>query len=258
MAAAPSGSCTRPPERLRLDTLLVERGLAPTRSKAQGLILAGEVRVAGERVDKAGALVPADAEVTLAGRAALKYVSRGGLKLEGALSDLGVSPRGRVALDVGASTGGFTDCLLRHGAARVYAVDVGRAQLAWRLRQDPRVVALEGQHINALAAGAVPEPVDLATADVSFISLAKVLPAIHRLLRPGGDLLAMVKPQFEVGRGAVGKGGVVRDPALRRAAVEGVARAARASGFHVVGEAESRLPGPKGNREVFLHLRRAD
>ncbi len=254
---ARSGS-SRPASRVRLDALLVERGLAPTRSKAQALILAGEVRVAGQPAGKAGTLVPSDAEVALAGRAALRYVSRGGLKLEGALEDLRVPVAGRVALDVGASTGGFTDCLLQAGARRVYAVDVGRAQLAWRLRTDPRVVALEGQHINRLSPGAVPEPVDLATADVSFISLEKVLPAIRPLLRPGGDLLAMVKPQFEVGPGSVGKGGVVRDPALRRAAVDAVARAARAAGFEVLGEAESRLPGPKGNREVFLHLRRVD
>lgn len=249
---------SRPARRIRLDTLLVERGLAPTRTKAQALILAGEVRVSGEPAGKAGSLVPTDAEVALAGRAALKYVSRGGLKLEGALEDLRVPVAGRVALDVGASTGGFTDCLLQAGARRVYAVDVGRAQLAWRLRTDPRVVALEGQHINRLASSAVPEPIDLATADVSFISLEKVLPAIRAFLRPGGDLLAMVKPQFEVGPGAVGKGGVVRDPALRRAAVDSVARAARAAGFEVLGEAESRIPGPKGNREAFLHLRRAD
>ncbi|HEY8368910.1 MAG TPA: TlyA family RNA methyltransferase [Thermodesulfobacteriota bacterium] len=249
---------SRPARRTRLDALLVERGLAPTRSKAQALILAGEVRVAGQPADKAGALVPADAEISLVGRAALRYVSRGGLKLEGALEDLRVPVAGRVALDVGASTGGFTDCLLQAGARRVYAVDVGRGQLAWRLRTDPRVVALEGWHINRLPPDAVPEPVDLATVDVSFISLEKVLPAIRAFLRPGGDLLALVKPQFEVGPEAVGKGGVVRDPALRRAAVDRVARAARAAGFEVVGEAESRLPGPRGNREVFLHLRRAD
>lgn len=202
--------------------------------------------------------MPADAEVALAGRALLRYVSRGGLKLEGAIEDLEVPVAGRVAMDVGASTGGFTDCLLQAGAARVYAVDVGRAQLAWRLRIDPRVVVLEGQHINRLPASAVPEPIDLATADVSFISLEKVLPAIRRFLRPGADLLAMVKPQFEVGPGAVGREGVVWDPALRRAAVEAVARAARVAGFEVLGQAESRLPGPRGNREVFLHLRRAD
>jgi 23S rRNA (cytidine1920-2'-O)/16S rRNA (cytidine1409-2'-O)-methyltransferase len=245
-------------KRLRLDALLVERGLAPTRSKAQALILAGDVRVAGETVDKAGTLVAADADVALAGRAALRYVSRGGLKLEGALEDLGVSPAGRVALDIGASTGGFTDCLLQHGARRVYAVDVGRGQLAWRLRQDPRVVVLEGHHVNRLPPDAVPEPVTLAAADVSFISLAKVLPAIRSRLAPGADLLAMVKPQFEVGPDAVGKGGVVRDPALRQAAVDAVARAATDGGFELVGAAPSRLPGPKGNQEVFLHLRRVD
>lgn len=241
--------------KVRLDTLLVERGLAPTRSKAQALILAGEVRVDGERADKAGALVPADARVTLAGRAALRYVSRGGLKLEGALADLGVPVRGRTALDVGASTGGFTDCLLQAGAARVYAVDVGRGQLAWRLRQDPRVVVLEGRNIRTLPPEAVPEPVDLSTIDVSFISLEKVLPAVRPFLRPGADVLALVKPQFEVGRAAVGKGGVVRDPAARRAAVDRIAAAAAAAGFEVVGSVPSRLPGPKGNLEIFLHLR---
>lgn len=250
---ARSGS-SRPRARVRIDTLLVERGLAPTRSKAQGLVLAGEVRVDGERVDKAGALVPADAKVVLTGRAALRYVSRGGLKLEGALADLGVPVAGRVALDAGASTGGFTDCLLQAGAVRVYAVDVGRAQLAWRLRQDPRVVVLEARDIRTLPAGAVPEPIDLGTVDVSFISLVKVLPSIRPLLRPDADLLALVKPQFEVGPAAVGKGGVVRDPAARQAAVDRVAAAAAACGFDVVGSAPSRLLGPKGNREVFLHL----
>lgn len=252
---ARSGS-SHPPARVRIDTLLVERGLAPTRSKAQALVLAGEVRVNGERVDKAGALVPADAKVVLTGRAALRYVSRGGLKLEGALADLGVPVAGRVALDVGASTGGFTDCLLQTGAVRVYAVDVGRGQLAWRLRQDPRVVVFEGQDIRTLPADAVPEPIDLGTVDVSFISLAKVLSSIRPFLRPGADLLALVKPQFEVGPAAVGKGGVVRDPVARQAAVDRVAAAAAAGGFDVVGSAPSRLPGPKGNREVFLHLRR--
>jgi 23S rRNA (cytidine1920-2'-O)/16S rRNA (cytidine1409-2'-O)-methyltransferase len=239
--------------RVRLDRLLVDRGLAPSRERAQRLILAGAVLVEERPVTKPGAVVAADARLRLRGAPA-PYVSRGGEKLAGALDAFGLDVRGRVALDVGASTGGFTDCLLRRGARRVIAVDVGYGQLAWSLRQDPRVVVLERVNARHLAAVELPETPDLATIDVAFISLALVLPAVAAVLAPGSPVVALVKPQFEVGRGQVGKGGVVRDPGLRAAAVARVRAAAAAAGLCVGGEAESVLPGPKGNREVFLLL----
>src|SRR5262249_7292454 len=184
------------------------------------------------------------------------YVGRGGLKLAAALDRFGIDPAGRAALDVGASTGGFTDCLLQRGARRVVALDVGRGQLAWRLRQDARVVVLERKNVRTLVPADLPEPPTLAVIDVSFISLAKVLPAVAAVLAPGGAAVALVKPQFEVGRERVGKGGVVRDEAVRASAVASVRRASVGLGFAVCGEADSVLPGPKGNREVFLWLRR--
>jgi 23S rRNA (cytidine1920-2'-O)/16S rRNA (cytidine1409-2'-O)-methyltransferase len=241
---------------VRLDLLLVERGLAPSRERARRLIMAGAVLVDDRPVTKAGADVADDAAVRLR-TADSPYVSRGGEKLAGALAVFPVDPRGRVALDVGASTGGFTDCLLQRGAARVYAVDVGYGQLAWTLRQDPRVAVRERTNARALAPGTLPEVPDLAVIDVSFIALAKVLSAVTAVLAPAADVVALVKPQFEVGRGRVGKGGVVRDPALRAEAVAGVRTAAAALGWSIRGEAESVLPGPKGNREVFLWLSRA-
>jgi 23S rRNA (cytidine1920-2'-O)/16S rRNA (cytidine1409-2'-O)-methyltransferase len=239
--------------RVRLDRLLVDRGLVPSRERAQRLILAGSVLVDERLVTKPGVLVAADARLRLRAPPS-PYVSRGGEKLAGALDAFGLDVRGRVALDVGASTGGFTDCLLRRGARRVIAVDVGYGQLAWSLRQDPRVVVLERINARHLAAVALPETPDLATIDVAFISLALVLPAVAAVLAPGAPVVALVKPQFEVGRGQVGKGGVVRDPGLRAAAVAKVRAAAAAAGLCVGGEAESVLPGPKGNREVFLLL----
>ncbi|HLK12214.1 MAG TPA: TlyA family RNA methyltransferase [Candidatus Binatia bacterium] len=238
---------------VRLDRLLVERGLAPSRERAQRLILAGSVLVDDRPVTKPGAAVPAEARLRLRG-AASPYVSRGGEKLAGALDAFALDVAGRVALDVGASTGGFTDCLLRRGARRVLAVDVGYGQLAWALRQDARVTVLERVNARRLAAADLPETPDLATIDVAFISLALVLPAVAGVLAPGAPVVALVKPQFEVGRGEVGKGGVVRDPALRAAAVEKVRAAAAAAGLAAQAEAESVLPGPKGNREVFLLL----
>jgi 23S rRNA (cytidine1920-2'-O)/16S rRNA (cytidine1409-2'-O)-methyltransferase len=239
---------------VRLDRLLVDRGLAPSRERAQRLILAGDVLVGDRRATKPGAVVAEDAALRLRAPASA-YVSRGGEKLAGALEAFGVAVAGCVALDVGASTGGFTDCLLRRGARRVIAVDVGYGQLAWRLRQDPRVVVLERTNARHLDPGVLPEAVDVATIDVSFISLTLVLPAVGRVLRPGGSIIALVKPQFEAGRGQVGKGGVVRDPAVRAAAVARVRQAAAALALEVHGEADSVLPGPKGNREVFLWLR---
>jgi 23S rRNA (cytidine1920-2'-O)/16S rRNA (cytidine1409-2'-O)-methyltransferase len=204
-------------------------------------------------VVKPGARVPADAVVTLR-EADHPYVSRGGVKLAAALDAFGIDARGRVALDVGASTGGFTDCLLRRGAARVTAVDVGYGQLAWSLRQDPRVTVIERTNVRYLDPGALAERADLAVIDVSFISLRLVLPAVRPLCRPGAAVVALVKPQFEVGKGRVGKGGVVRDRRLREEAIDGVVAAAGALGYVVKGRVESPLPGPRGNIETFLYL----
>ena len=241
--------------RVRIDRLLVERGLVASRERARRLVMAGDVLVGDRPVTKPGAEVPAGAEVRL--RAAdSPYVSRGGEKLAGALDAFGLEARDLVALDVGASTGGFTDCLLQRGARRVIALDVGYGQLAWKLRQDARVLVIERTNARALTPTMLPEVPDLAVVDVSFISLATVLPAVASVVRPGATILALVKPQFEVGRGRVGKGGVVRDPALRAEAVAGVRAAAERLGLALRGEAESVLPGPKGNREVFLALAR--
>ena len=240
---------------VRLDRLLVDRGLVPSRERAQRLIMAGEVLVDDRPVTKPGTTVEAEAAVRLRA-AASPYVSRGGEKLAGALDAFGVEPAGRVCCDVGASTGGFTDVLLRRGAARVVALDVGYGQLAWSLRQDPRVTVLERVNARALEPGMLPATPTLVTVDVSFISLALVLPAVARVLPAGGEVVALVKPQFEAGRGEVGKGGVVRDPAVRAACVARVREVAVACGFAVRGEAPSVLPGPKGNQEVFVWLQR--
>ena len=243
--------------RRRIDVLLVERGLAESRARAQALVLAGAV-VAGEaRVEKPGQLVDPDAPVRLKeGSAPQRYASRGALKLERALDAFPVDPRGAVCADLGASTGGFTDLLLQRGAARVHAVDVGYGQLHARLRADPRVVVHERVNARFLGAGALGEDVDLVVADLSFISLRLVLPAVKALLGPGGRAVLLVKPQFEVGKGEVGKGGVVRDEAKRREALASVEAAARALGFEVLGHAESPIPGPAGNREWLLALAR--
>ena len=240
--------------RARLDELLVERGLARTRAEAGRLILAGRVRVAGGRGDKAGRLVRRSAEIELV--RASPFVSRGGEKLAPALDAFGVAPEGRVCLDVGASTGGFTDCLLKRGARRVYAVDVGRGQLDARLGADTRVAVLDGVNARYLGASQLGEPVALATVDVSFISAEKILPALLTCLAPSGEVVLLVKPQFEVGRGQVGKGGVVRDARLHAAVVLRVARTAAELGLRPCAVCASPLRGPKGNREFFLHLRR--
>jgi 23S rRNA (cytidine1920-2'-O)/16S rRNA (cytidine1409-2'-O)-methyltransferase len=215
--------------------------------------MAGQVVVADRPVSKPGTAVDADAEVRLRGEPS-PFVGRGGEKLAGALDAFALDVRDRIGLDVGASTGGFTDCLLQRGARCVIAVDVGYGQLAWRLRQDPRVVVLERTNARDLGPAKLPEVPDLAVVDVSFISLRLVLPAVVACLAPAGEIVALVKPQFEVGRGEVGKGGVVRDPAARAAAVTTVRAAAEQLGLRVRGEAESVLPGPKGNREVFVWL----
>jgi 23S rRNA (cytidine1920-2'-O)/16S rRNA (cytidine1409-2'-O)-methyltransferase len=236
----------------RVDKVLVDRGLAPSRERARAMILAGLVEAGGRVVDKAGAMVE-PGEVTLRGPDH-PYVSRGALKLAHGLDRFGIDPTGKVALDVGASTGGFTDVLLRRGAARVYAIDVGYGQLAWSLRQDPRVVVLERENIRNLDPARVPEAAGLAVADVSFISLTLVLPKIASLLAPGSPIVALVKPQFEVGKGEVGRGGVVREPAKRLAALDKVKAAAVAGGLRVHGETESPILGPAGNVEYLVHL----
>jgi len=230
------------------------RGLAETRAKAQALILSGRVLLSGAVCTKCGTPVKPGQDVSLLPETR-PFASRGGEKLAGALDDFGIDAAGRVALDVGASTGGFTDCLLRRGALRVYAVDVGERLLDDRLRRDPRVVSIEGVNFRHAPSDMLPEPVSLATVDVSFISLRRILPVVSPFLSAGADVIPLVKPQFEVGKGKVGKGGVVRDDALRREAVRGISSFAESVGYAVLGESESRVPGPKGNREVFLHLR---
>ena len=237
----------------RLDLILLDQGLADTRAKAQALILAGRVRVNGRPVTKAGTLVPEGAAVEVLAPAS-SYVSRGGDKLAAALDHFGVDPTGKVCLDTGASTGGFTQVLLLRGAARVYAVDVGYGQLDPLVRHDPRVAVLERTNIRLLPRETIPDPVDLATLDLSFISLTLVLPKIVDFMQSGGAILALVKPQFEVGKDRVGKGGVVRDPALQKEAVEKVAQAARALGLEVSAAFPSPLKGPKGNQEYFLYV----
>jgi 23S rRNA (cytidine1920-2'-O)/16S rRNA (cytidine1409-2'-O)-methyltransferase len=240
--------------RRRVDLVLVERGLCASRAEAQRLLLAGKVFAAGQRVDKPGALVTAEATLSVAGPAH-PFVSRGGVKLRHALDAFRVNPRGRVCLDVGASTGGFTDCLLQAGARLVIAVDVGYGQLHARLRQDARVHVLERTNIRHLEASRLPAVPDLATIDASFISLALILPCVRRLLAEPFDLIALVKPQFEVGKGQVGKRGVVRDPALHRAVLERVAVWSADLGCGLAGMTISPLRGPMGNREFLVHLR---
>jgi len=237
--------------KLRLDELLVQRGLIDTRSGAQRIIMAGQVLVAGEVSDKPGRSV--DREVSLEVIEAPRYVSRGGTKLEAALDAFDVNPAGWTCADIGASTGGFTDCLLQHGAGRVYAIDVGYGQLAWPLRQDPRVVAMERTNIRYLES--LPEAVQLAVVDVSFISLELVLPRVAALLVPFGETIALIKPQFEVGKGQVGKGGVVRDPRLHRAVLKERLSHAAAIGLAPAGLIRSPITGPAGNVEFLAWLR---
>jgi 23S rRNA (cytidine1920-2'-O)/16S rRNA (cytidine1409-2'-O)-methyltransferase len=243
------------PKTERLDKLLVEQGLVPSRERARMLILGGCVLVDERVVDKVGTQVLRESAVRIKGED-IPYVSRGGLKLEKGLDDFGIDPRGRVAIDVGASTGGFTDCLLQRGALRVYAVDVGYGQLAWKLREDPRVICMERTNIRNLAPEHLPERPDLAVIDASFISLDKVLPSTLALLVPEAEIVALIKPQFEVGKGEVGKGGVVRDPQKHAKAVENVRNAAGALGCTVMGVTESPILGPKGNREFLIHLKK--
>jgi 23S rRNA (cytidine1920-2'-O)/16S rRNA (cytidine1409-2'-O)-methyltransferase len=244
---------TQKTAKVRLDALMLEQGLATSRHRARALIMAGKVKVDGMRIEKPGREVPPDAQVAV--EEDLRYVSRGGLKLEAALCGFAVDPTGLTVLDAGASTGGFTDCLLQHGAARVVAVDVGYGQLDWRLRNDPRVVVIERKNIRFMERAALPVPVDAAVADLSFISLRLVLPTLMNLLPAGAWIVALVKPQFEVGKGEVGKGGVVREAQRIRAAVDRVKASARGCGLEVLGELESPIKGPKGNQEILVHLR---
>jgi len=239
----------------RLDKLMVLHGLVPSRERARALILAGKVVVDDHRIDKAGIQVDIDASIRLKGED-IAYVSRGGLKLEKALAQFTVSVNGRVAVDVGASTGGFTDCLLQAGASLVYAVDVGYGQLAWKLREDQRVVNLERCNIRHLQVETLDPQPSLAVIDASFISLVKVLPNTLSLLTENAEIIALIKPQFEVGRGLVGKGGVVRDQELHGKVVEDIREAAVELGCQVCGVVESPILGPKGNREFLIHLQK--
>jgi len=238
-------------EKIRFDKLLVERGLAPTIKKAQALILAKAVKVNDACMDKAGTLVPVDAEIQIKG-SDNPYVSRGGLKLKGALDEFALNVEGLVALDVGASTGGFTDCLLQAGAAKVYALDVGYGQLAWKLRQDKRVVVIERTNIRHYNGADLIEHPDLATIDVSFISLKVVLPAILRLLKEEGQILALIKPQFEAAREEVGHNGVISDPVVRDRVVEEISEFCKSINLEVLRTCASSILGPAGNKEFFI------
>ena len=239
----------------RLDVLLVSRGLAESRAKAQALIMSGQVYVDNQKADKAGASFAQDAAIEVRGDAC-PYVSRGGLKLAKALRDFGVDPTGYVCSDSGASTGGFTDCLLQHGAAKVFAIDVGYGQLAWSIRSDPRVVTMERTNIRYVKPEDLGEPLDLSVVDVSFISLRIVLPAIRSLLKPSGQVLCLIKPQFEAGKEKVGKKGVVRDPEVHRQVLDGFVELARQLEFAILGLTFSPVKGPEGNIEFLAHLTR--
>jgi 23S rRNA (cytidine1920-2'-O)/16S rRNA (cytidine1409-2'-O)-methyltransferase len=242
------------PGKERLDLLLVARGLASSRERAQALLLAGQVRVNGATATKAGTQVPEDARVEVTGEAN-RYASRGGVKLEGALDDFGVSAEGKTCLDVGSSTGGFTDCLLQHGASKVYAVDVTIDQLDWKLRKDARVAPVEC-NARYLRPEDIGDRVELVAVDVSFISVSKILPAVAAVTAEDADFLILIKPQFELERREVGKGGIVRDAALHQKAIQRVVAAAGAADLEIIGVKPSRLPGTEGNQEFFLHARR--
>ena len=237
----------------RLDVLLVERGLQETRQKAQATIMSGLVYVDGRKVDKAGTAVPDDARLEVRG-SALRYVSRGGLKLEKAISAFRLSLDGAICADIGASTGGFTDCMLQNGAAKVYAVDVGSGQLDWKLRNDARVVCMERTNARYLDREQIPDELDFASVDVSFISLRLILPAVHGLLKAGGHVACLIKPQFEAGREKVGKKGVVRDPAVHLEVLEQFLQNAKESGFTVLDITYSPIRGPEGNIEYLGYL----
>ncbi len=238
--------------RQRLDRLMVDRGLAESREKAQALIMAGEVLIDGRKAQKPGEAVAASSRIEVLARP--RFVGRGGIKLQFALEHFNIHPTGQVCLDIGASTGGFTDCLLQNGAVRVHAVDVGHGQFDWKLRNDPRVVVYEGLNARYLTFDQIGEFVDLAVCDVSFISATLILPAVAPLLKPGGQMVVLVKPQFEAGKEQVGKGGIVRDPAVQQQAVDRVAATVVSLGF-TWATIDSPIPGAEGNREILLHAR---
>ncbi|HJZ63019.1 MAG TPA: TlyA family RNA methyltransferase [Candidatus Acidoferrum sp.] len=239
----------------RLDVLLFERGLAGSRQKAQAMILAGEVSVDGAKQQKAGAQIPESAQIEVASRLQ-KYAGRGGFKLEGALADFSVDPTHLVCLDLGSSSGGFTDCLLQHGAARVYAIDVNIDQLAWKLQQDNRVIKIE-RNARELQPADIPEPIDLIVADVSFISVTKIFAPAAQVAKPNATFLILIKPQFELRREDVGSGGIVKDPALHERAISSVKQHAQQIGLQILGVLPSRLLGMEGNQEFFLHARKS-
>lgn len=239
------------PKKTRLDLVVVEKGLAASRPRAKALIMAGKIYVNGQLIDKPGSPVNHSATITLKGQD-LPYVSRGGLKLEKALQEFEIHVDGLTCLDVGASTGGFTDCLLKHGAGMVYAVDVGYGQFAWELRNDPRVVLIERTNIRHLPPATIPSPVDLVVIDVSFISLKIVVPAVLKFLKKGSMIAALIKPQFEVGKGLVGKGGVVKDPEQHRSVVQGLSTFFQGLDFTVQPPVPSPIKGPKGNTEFLM------
>ena len=241
----------------RLDILVTERGLAESREKAKALIMAGDVYVDQQKADKPGDLYPEEATIEVRGKG-LKYVSRGGLKLEKAMAEFPISLSGLVCMDVGASTGGFTDCMLQNGAKKVYAVDVGYGQLAWSLRTDPRVVNLERTNARYLSQEQVPEPIDFFSVDVSFISLSLILPAVRPLLSENARAVCLIKPQFEAGREKVGKKGVVRDPAVHQEVIEKILSFALENGYSVLGLTFSPVKGPEGNIEYLAYLQRSD
>jgi len=249
------GSSVEVTRKERCDKLLVERGMVQSRERARALIMEGRVTVDGETVEKPGTLVKVEATLQIQGDD-LPYVSRGGLKVEAALKAFKVDPEGKVVIDVGASTGGFTDCVLQKGAKKVYAIDVGYGQLAWKLQKDPRVINLERENIRYLKREEVSEEADLILVDTSFISIEKFLPHLVAFLKEGGDLLCLIKPQFEVGKGEVGKGGVVRDSKLHQKVVDQISHFSLGLGLDVGGVIESPLLGPKGNKEFFIHLKK--
>jgi len=239
----------------RFDKLLVEKGMVQSRERARALIMAGKVYVEGKRIDKPGTMINAEALLQLKGGDSF-YVSRGGEKLEGALKTFGIDPKGTIVMDIGASTGGFTDCILQKGAKKVYAVDVGYGQLAWKLQKDLRVVNLERRNTRYLKREEVQNEIDLILIDTSFISIEKFLPHLLGFLKKGGSLLCLIKPQFEVGKGEVGKGGVVRDKVLHEKVIDRISTFSQRLGLKVLGVTESPLLGPKGNKEFFIYLRK--
>jgi len=241
----------------RLDKLLVERTMVQSRERAQALILEGKVLVNGLPQAKAGTIVAHDAKIEIKGDD-IPYVSRGGLKLEGALKHFSLDFSGKTALDVGASTGGFTDCMLQHGLKKSWCIDVGYGQLAWKLQTDSRVALLDRTNIRHLERSAIPDEIDIAVIDVSFISLTKVVPSVLTFLKPGGELVALIKPQFEVGKGEVGKGGIVKDSEKRKVAVEQVKNVLEALGLRTIGIIESPIAGTKGNVEYLAYFLRSD